>query len=221
MATGAQVPNSALTSFTSIIVASFGFDTLGTQYLQIPGGAVQFLALLAGGFICTYWPKNSRCITMIVANCICIIGAGLLVGLPSGNKWGRLVALWLCYFQGLGFSMSLTMVSSNVAGYTKKQLTAAVLFTGYCVGNIIGPQTFRSSEAKTGYHSAYIAMLVGYSVKLLMVVILYIYMYSVNKSRDRAHAERGELSEEEEKEAVEQGMLDFTEIDNKGFRYIL
>lgn len=44
--------------------------------------------------------------------------------------------------------MSLTMVSSNVAGYTKKQLTGAVLFTGYCVGNIIGPQTFISSEAR-------------------------------------------------------------------------
>jgi hypothetical protein len=52
----------------------------------------------------------------------------MLVGLPASNKWGRLVGLWLCYFQGLGFSMSLTMVSSNVAGYTKKQ----------CVGNIIG-----------------------------------------------------------------------------------
>lgn len=127
MATGAQVPNSALTSFTSIIVASFSFDTLGTQYLQIPGGAVQFLALLAGGWVCTHWPKNSRCITMIVANLICILGAGLLVGLPSSNKWGRLVALWLCYFQGLGFSMSLTIVSSNVAGFTKKQLTGAVV----------------------------------------------------------------------------------------------
>lgn len=40
------------------------------------------------------------------------------------------------------------MVSSNVAGYTKKQLTGAVLFTGYCVGNIIGPQTFRDSEKR-------------------------------------------------------------------------
>lgn len=44
--------------------------------------------------------------------------------------------------------MSLTMVSSNVAGYTKKQLTGALLFTGYCVGNIIGPQTFIDSEAR-------------------------------------------------------------------------
>ena len=75
-------------------------------------------------------------------------GAGLLVGLSDEDKWGRLVALWLCYFQGLGFSMSLTMVSSNVAGYTKKQLTGAVLFTGYCVGNIVGPQTFIAKEAR-------------------------------------------------------------------------
>jgi MFS family permease len=85
MAVGAQVPNSALTSFTSIIVGTFGFDTLGTQYMQIPGGAVQFLTLLAGGFICTKWP-NSRCFTMIFANLVCILGAGLLVGLPSTNK---------------------------------------------------------------------------------------------------------------------------------------
>lgn len=148
MAVGAQVPNSALTSFASIIVQSFGFDVLGTQYMQIPGGAVQFLALITGGWVCTRWPHNTRCATMVVANSICILGAGLLVGLPDDNKWGRLVALWLCYFQGLGFSMSLTMVSSNVAGYTKKQLTAAVLFTGYCVGNIIGPQTFRDSEKR-------------------------------------------------------------------------
>ena len=48
------------------------------------------------------------------------------------------------------------MVSSNVAGYTKKQLAGAALFTGYCVGNIIGPQTFKSSEVPR-YHSAYIA----------------------------------------------------------------
>ncbi|KAF2012132.1 MFS general substrate transporter [Aaosphaeria arxii CBS 175.79] len=219
MAIGAQIPNSALTSFTSIIIKSFGVDTLGTQYLQIPGGAVQFLSLLSGGFICTRWP-NSRCITMTVANTICILGAGLLVGLPSSNKWGRLVALWLCYFQGLGFSMSLTIVSSNVAGYTKKQLTGAFLFTGYCIGNIIGPQTFKSSE-KPGYKSAYVAMLIGYCVKLLMVLILFAYMWSVNKKRDRESASGIHLTPEEEKQAIEEGMHDVTEIDNKGFRYIL
>lgn len=240
MAVGAQVPNSALTSFTSIIIGTFGFSTLGTQYLQIPGGAVQCFALLIGGYVCTRWPKNTRCAMMLFANSVCIIGSGLLVGLPTHNKWGRLVAIWLCYFQGLGFSMSLTMVSSNVAGYTKKQLTGAILFTGYCVGNIIGPQTFITSEARKSstivnfyrisgltkrclarYHSAYIAMLVGYSVKLLMVVVLYIFMWRSNKARDAEQAALGALSDEVEREAIDLGMHDVTELDNKGFRYIL
>lgn len=217
MAVGAQIPNSALTQFTSIVIATFDVGTLGTQYLQIPGGAVQFLALLFGGWVCSRYP-DKRCITMTLANTICIVGSGLLVGLPISNRWGRMVGLWLCYFQGLGFSMSLTMVSSNVAGTTKKQITAGTLFVGYCVGNIIGPQTFKESESP-GYRSAYIAMLVGYCVKLVMVLVLYAYMWSVNKRRDRDAV--GREMEREEKEAIERGMRDVTELDNPGFRYSL
>jgi hypothetical protein len=79
------------TQFTSIIVSSFGFSTLGMQYLQIPGGAMQFLSLLVGGCIRTRWSRNSRCIMMTVANAICILGAGLLVcrTLTSGAAWSR------------------------------------------------------------------------------------------------------------------------------------
>lgn len=124
--------------------------------------------------------------------------------------------------------MSLTMITSNVAGSTKKQLTAAILFVGYCVGNIIGPQTFLDSEARkfsaskslhqlieaARYHSAYIAMLVGYSVKLAAVIVLYLYMFRQNKARDAA----GDV---DERTAIDNGMHDMTEIDNKGFRYSL
>ncbi|KAI1427134.1 allantoate permease [Xylaria sp. FL1777] len=213
MAVGAQVPNAAITSFTSTIISSFHFDTLSSQYLQIPGGAVQFLSLILGGVICTKWPRGSRCPTMITANTICIIGSALLVRLPNENKWGRLVALWLCFFQGLGFSMALTMISSNIAGSTKKQLTSTILFVGYCVGNIIGPQTFLAREAPY-YRSAYIAMLVGYTTKLICIIVLYIYMWRENKARDAAGAI-------DEKAAVEAGMHDQTELENKGFRYSL
>ncbi|KAK3116413.1 hypothetical protein LTR53_003206 [Teratosphaeriaceae sp. CCFEE 6253] len=117
--------------------------------------------------------------------------------------------------------MSLTMVSSNVAGYTKKQLTGAVVFVGYCVGNIIGPQTFREKEAPL-YHSAYIAILTGYCAKTVLVMVLYAYMWSVNKRRDREAATAGsQMGAGQEKEAIEKGMQDMTEIDNHGFRYVL
>ncbi|KAI0912901.1 MFS general substrate transporter [Ustulina deusta] len=216
---------SVAAQFTSIILETFGFDVLETQYMQIPGNVIQVFSLLASGYISSRLP-NVRCVVMLAGNLICVAAGGALVGLPVGpdgtdNRWGRLVALWLCSFQSVGFSMSLTMVSSNVAGYTKKQLTGAILFVGYCVGNgqIIGPQTFIEKEAPL-YTSA--CILVGYSVKTLMVVVLYLYMWAVNKKRDReAAVSSSGLTVEQEKEAIERGMQDATELDNPGFRYVL
>ena len=54
-----------------------------------------------------------------------------------------------------------------------------------------------------------------------MVMVLYSYMWAVNKKRDREAAASGSLSTEEEKAAIERGMQDATELDNKGFRYVL
>lgn len=65
------------------------------------------------------------------------------------------------------------------------------------------------------------SMLVGYTIKLIAVLVLFAYMWSVNKKRDAESASGIRLTDEEEKAAVEAGMLDVTEIDNKGFRYIL
>lgn len=65
------------------------------------------------------------------------------------------------------------------------------------------------------------SMLIGYSVKLVAVLVLFAYMWSVNKKRDRESASGIQLTQEEMKAAIEAGMHDVTEIDNKGFRYIL
>jgi hypothetical protein len=46
-------------------------------------------------------------------------------------------------------------------------------------------------------------------------------MWSANKKRDRESASGSHLTEEEEQQAIENGMHDVTELDNKGFRYIL
>jgi len=57
-------------------------------------------------------------------------------------------------------------------------------------------------------------MLVGYSVKLVSILVLYVYMYRENKRRDA-------LGPADEKAAIELGMQDVTELDNPGFRYSL
>lgn len=43
--------------------------------------------------------------------------------------------------------MIWTFLPSNVAGRTKKTVTATVLFVAYCVGNSIGAQIMRASDA--------------------------------------------------------------------------
>ena len=54
-----------------------------------------------------------------------------------------------------------------------------------------------------------------------MIVLLYIYMAMVNKKRDQEAQSAPISSEQDEKEAIERGMQDMTELDNKGFRYAL
>jgi predicted MFS family arabinose efflux permease len=85
MVISAQVPTAAVTSFASINISSFGFDTLSSQYMLISGGAVQLFGMILGGWVATRWP-GTRCLVMVVANTICITGSGLLVGLPDHNK---------------------------------------------------------------------------------------------------------------------------------------
>ena len=46
-------------------------------------------------------------------------------------------------------------------------------------------------------------------------------MWTANKKRDREAAAEGVVGEEIEKAAIERGMHDMTELDNKGFRYSL
>lgn len=87
----------------------------------MPGNGIQIISLLLSGYISSRFP-GMRCITMMVGNLICVGAGAALVGLPLNAIWGRLVALWLCSCQSVGFAISLTMISSNIAGYTKKQV---------------------------------------------------------------------------------------------------
>lgn len=66
------------------------------------------------------------------------------------------------------------------------------------------------------YNTAYRAMLIAYSITLVMAMLLYVHMKMFNLKRDRVQSELID-----EKSTIELGMRDATEINNKGFRYIL
>lgn len=99
-----------------------------------------------------------------MANILCTIAAACMAYLPRSNTWGRLISFWLVNAQSVGFTVSLTTLSSNMAGYTHRSLASALVFTAYCWGNFAGPFVVDAKEAPR-YEGATIGLLVGYSIK--------------------------------------------------------
>ena len=59
----------------------------------------------------------------------------------------RYAGLILMGVYSTAMPIAMTIISSNVGGFTKKATVSAVFFILYCVGNIIGPQLFFEDEA--------------------------------------------------------------------------
>ncbi len=72
-------------------------------------------------------PLTARLLTSTVANLLCTIAAALMAFLPRSNTWGRLVCFWLTNAQSVGFTISLTTISSNMAGFTHRSFASALI----------------------------------------------------------------------------------------------
>ncbi|KAM0339126.1 hypothetical protein ACHAPU_011079 [Fusarium lateritium] len=81
------------------------------------------------------------------------------------------------------FPLMLSLSASNIAGFTKKSTVMAMIFLGYCAGNLSGPQFFISTEAP-GYHTAYITIMICYTITIALVAVIYFYLTWENRRRD-------------------------------------
>jgi ACS family allantoate permease-like MFS transporter len=83
----------------------------------------------------------------IFALSIPILGFILMVTLPQDNLGGNLAAFYITSTASTAFTLVLSMISSNVAGQSKKSVVNAINLIGYCVGNLIGPQIISLENA--------------------------------------------------------------------------
>ena len=84
----------------------------------------------------------------------------------------------------------------------------AILLMSFCLGNILGPLTFRDKDAPS-YTPAKITIVAVDSVAILATVLLLLYYMWQNKTRDKMGVEH--------KTDVE--FADLTDLENKEFRY--
>ncbi|KAL4876882.1 major facilitator superfamily domain-containing protein [Aspergillus karnatakaensis] len=140
------IPGGGLNAFNKIILTSLGYTSVESTVIAMPEHAVQLVSVVLAGVVCSFFGKG-RCIAMILSNVSVLVGSVLIYLLPSEMKLSRLGAVYSLLTCIVSYIMVMSMVSSNVAGFTKKMTASVMVFVAYCIGQIITPQFFISSEA--------------------------------------------------------------------------
>ena len=130
------------------------------------------------------------------------------------------IGLLICYYITLSFwsaqTLSLSMISRNVAGQTKKSVAVAMNFIIWATGNAIGPQVFLSWNGPR-YFIAFATHLGCYS--LLVVVILGLRFYLMHQNKVRDQMAQSCVYEAQDSQFVH-AFEDLTDKENKSFRYV-
>ncbi|KAF3801999.1 putative transporter [Colletotrichum gloeosporioides] len=141
------IVNGGTSNFGTLIIKGFDFSTLITAVLQIPYGVLIFIAILACVFINDRLPPNNRCFMLVLFLLPNVAGAFGLRFVPDDQRVARLICCYLTGSINASFVLLLSLQTANIAGHTKKVVTSACLFLGYCVGNIAGPFIYKSDQA--------------------------------------------------------------------------
>ncbi|GAB7356406.1 hypothetical protein MBLNU459_g7180t1 [Dothideomycetes sp. NU459] len=207
-----NVPNGAVSSFQATIIKNFGYDAKQTALLQIPSGCVSIVAILIATYLAgRYNQRGLNVVTLLIPG---IIGGALMAFLPESNKAGKLIGNYLTQCIGASLPLLYSWVAANYAGHTKKVTMNAILLISFCLGNIIGPLTFRAQDAPN-YIPAKITIIVTCAVAACISLILRTYYIWENKRRDKLVEE----THMDHKADIE--FADVTDRKNKEFRYKL
>ncbi|KAJ0383682.1 hypothetical protein COL922a_009979 [Colletotrichum nupharicola] len=230
------IVNGGMSNFGTLVIKGFNFSTLIAAVLQVPYGVLIFIAILVCVFINDRLPPNNRCFMLVLFLLPNVAGAFGLRFVPVDQQVGRLICYYvssyhyslssgvsrgkkhIVIFQLTGsinasFVLLLSLQTANIAGHTKKVVTSACLFLGYCVGNIAGP-SFHKSDQAPKYELGIWSMIVAPLLEVVIVIALRFLLKWENERCDRAQGEVAEV----DLDATAFG--DLTDQENMNFRYI-
>lgn len=205
-----DIPNAAVSSFTSLIIENIGFTKKETELLNIPNGAVSIVSILAASYFAGRY--NQRCVCVMASLSGGLLGGCLLAFAPKDLKAAQLAGNYLTQITGSALPIMYSIAGANTAGHTKKVTMNAILLMSFCLGNILGPLTFRTQD-EPDYIPAKITLVATISVAIVFTLLLRFYYVWENRRRDRS---AGECEHHENSE-----FLDLTDGENREFRVCL
>lgn len=209
-----SIPSGGIGAFANIIISSFGYSEWESQLLLMVVGAVTTISLLTSAYLDRLF--NQTIYIMIASVIPSIIGTSILVGVPfePSRKVGMLIAYFIFYAFFAVSSLSLALLSRNVAGQTKKSIIIASNFICWAAGNSIGPQVFRDKDSPR-YYLAF-AILLGCFGLLVIILIGLRLWYSMQNRKKDAMIASGEVVPDV---TFTHGFEDVTDRENVHFRY--
>ncbi|PGH05603.1 hypothetical protein AJ79_06770 [Helicocarpus griseus UAMH5409] len=206
-----NIPNGGLITFSAIIVSGLGYSPLITTVLGIPTGVLATVWQLLLSFLVSRC-KNARCLIIAASNVVPLVCAILMWKLPRSNQQGLLAAYYVFYTYWAPYVLFTSLPMANTSGHSKKITLSAIYFTAYCVGNIIGPQLFRESDAPT-YSKGYECLLACVVIASASILAYGILCHFENKRRDKKQSVDGIDV------AAETAFSDLTDKEKPSFRY--
>ncbi|KAK5130864.1 hypothetical protein LTR08_001585 [Meristemomyces frigidus] len=213
-----SIPNGGISNFSSILLTTFGYTSQQALIMSMPAGAIGVVFVLLSGWLSDRW--RDRSLVMFICIIPTILAAALMIGFdPNGtplNKGALLAASFLSGTFGAAFMLLLAWNASNIAGHTKKVTTNAVTLVSFALGNILGTQTFQTSQAP-GYIGGKIAIIVTLGCLCFVIVGLRLSNDKLNRRNQEKLAGMSEGEKDEMREKM--AFADQTDRQNVFFSY--
>ncbi|KAB8242424.1 major facilitator superfamily domain-containing protein [Aspergillus flavus] len=180
----AMIANAPVSTFTPIIINSFGFSTLESLLLVIPAGfygGTMMLILPWLGY--KYTSKGIRSWLVIGGQIVTTVACLLLLLLPLNETGGLLFACYILPTMGAGYAVLMGLQIGNIAGYTKRSLSSSGLYIGYCLGNFVGPLCFREQDSPRYVPGFIVTVVTSVIAAVLVFVYRFVCLYD-NRRRD-------------------------------------
>ncbi|KAI8659163.1 MFS domain-containing protein [Fusarium sp. Ph1] len=212
-----NIPNGGLITFGAIIIKNLGFDPQKSALLSMPNGIISSISGFIASYCAAKW-VGRRTFVVMIAISFPLLGTGLVYGLPRSNIGGQLFGLYMMYCYWAPYVAAISLPQANTAGSTKKVVTYGILLLGYGTGNLIGPQTFRASQAPA-YTGGTIAMLVCYCTAMLLMLVYFLVASLENRIKDRKYGSALKV-DEDNLNALFDVYQDLTDKKQEDFRYV-
>ena len=167
------------TAFSTTIISSFGFDQKVTSLLGLAIGGSEVLGVVIVVLLSRL--TNTRSVPGLVTVAVAIVGSVMIVAIPLTDKAALMVGLCLLIWFAMGSLVIYSTLSSAFSGETKKIVMNAAFQLGYSAGNVVGPQTYKPSEAPN-YPTAKAVMVAALVVAWFTFAGLFVHVSCFEKS---------------------------------------